>query len=80
MLEKLRSRHSIDLPAEGWKRSNGLLTVLGGIAVLFVIIPLLIALYATARYYTLGIVLGVAALVLALLVGAIRGKPGHARR
>ncbi|MFA5862582.1 MAG: hypothetical protein WDA16_12900 [Candidatus Thermoplasmatota archaeon] len=80
MIEKLRSRRSIDLPAEGWKNSRRLLAVLGGLAALFVILPLALALYGGARDHALGIVLGVSALVLALVVGAALGKPGHARR
>jgi len=80
MLEKLRSRHSIDLPAEGFRRSTGLLVTIGGIALLFVVLPLLVALYATARYYTLGIVVGVAALLLVWIAWGVIGKPGYARK
>ena len=79
MLEKLRSRHSIDLPAEGWRRSRGLLVVWGGIAVLFLLIPLALALYAGAKLVPLGIVAAFAALILVWIVGAIRGKPGARR-
>ena len=79
MLEKLRSRHSIDLPAEGWRRSRGLFVVWGGIAFLFVLVPLLLALYAGARLLPVGIVAAFGALLLALLVGAVRGKPGARR-
>jgi hypothetical protein len=80
MIEKLHSRHSIDLPAEGWRPARGLLAVWVTIAVLFVILPLLLALYATARYATMGIVLGVGALLLVWILWSIRGKPGYARK
>jgi hypothetical protein len=80
MLEKLRSRHSIDLPAEGFRRSNGLFVAIGGIALLFVLIPLLLALYAVARTATIGIAIGVAALLLVWIVWGAIGKPGYARK
>ena len=79
MLEKLRSRHSIDLPAEGWRPSRLLFVVWGGIAFLFVLAPLLLALYAGAKAVPVAIAVAFGALLLALLVGAIRGKPGARR-
>ena len=79
MLEKLRSRHSIDLPAEGWRPARGMVVVWGGLAVLFLLVPLLLTLYAGARLLPMGIVAGVGALLLAWLVGTIRGKPGARR-
>lgn len=89
MIEKLRSRHPIDVPAEGFRASRGLFTVIGGIAALFVLLPLGLALLlgvidVNARVLRIPVVLAIVAagatLVLVLLVGALRGKPGHARR
>lgn len=82
MLEKLRSRHPIDLPAEEWRRSRGLLGTLGAIALLFVLLPLGAALYSAVRdrNLLLGIGAAVGALVLVVLVAGARGKPGARRR
>lgn len=79
MLEKLRSRHSIDLPAEGFGRSHGLLFVWGGIAALFVALPLALTFYAGARILPYAIGTAAGALILVWLGGAIRGKPGSRR-
>lgn len=80
MLEKLRSRHPIDVPAEEWGRRRGFLVILGGIAALFVLLPLAGAAYAGAFRAPYAIAAGVGALVLVLVLGAVRGKTGHARR
>lgn len=80
MLEKLRSRHPIDVPAENWGRRRGFLVVMGGLATLFVILPLLGALYAGALDAPYAIAAAVGALVLVLLLAGARGKPGHQRR
>ena len=80
MLEKLRSRHPIDVPAEKWGASKGLLTVLGLIALLFVALPLLGALYGVIDQAPAALVVAFAALAAVLLGAALRGKPGHARR
>jgi hypothetical protein len=89
MIEKLRSRHPVDVPAEGFQRSTGLLTVIGGIAALFVLLPLGLALLfgvvdVNARVLRIPVIAAIvvagATFVLALLVGATRGKPHHARR
>lgn len=89
MIEKLRSRHPVDVPAEGFAASRGLLTVIGGIAALFVLLPLGLALLlgvidVNARVLRIPVILAIAAagatFVLVLMVAAMRGKPGHARR
>lgn len=79
MLEKLRSRHSIDLPAEGFGRSKFLFLVWGGIAGLFIGLPLALAAYAGARLLPLAIGAAVGVLVLLWVAGAVRGKPGSRR-
>lgn len=86
MLQKLRTRHPIDLPAEGWSRRRLFLAVLGGIAVLAVLIPLLLSLasagLSAVRGTTsvpLAVGVGVGLLVLVLLVAGARGKPGWDR-
>ena len=79
MLEKLRSRHSIDLPAEGFGRSKGLFVVWGGIAFLFIGVPLLLAFVKGALLIPLAVAAAIGAFLLAWLVGAIRGKPGSRR-
>lgn len=90
MLQKLRSRYPIDLPADGFGTKKAILAVLGGIAVLFLIVPFLLsplaALLRGARsddgvlpvVIAIGAAFGLLALV--LVVGGIRGKPGHARK
>lgn len=82
MLEKLRSRHPIDLPAEAWGRSRGLLGALGTLALLFLVLPLLAALYAAVRSRNLlmGVGAAIGALLLVLAIVGMRGKPGHRRR
>ena len=83
MLQKLRSRHPIDLPYGGFARKKGILTVLGGLAVLFVIVPLLLSplvqLNESARKAVVLVGAGVGLLVAVLLVGAILGKTGWDR-
>jgi hypothetical protein len=87
MLQKLRSRHSIDLPAETWGRRRPTLAILGIIAIVFLFVPLLLALISgiysdgavqVTRFQ--GIAAGVGLLLLVLIVGALRGKPGWARK
>lgn len=78
MLNKLRSRHPVDIPAEGFGRSRGLLTVLGGIAVLAVIIPVLLAIAEGAFTWAAGVAIGVGVIILAFIImGAIGVKPGY---
>ena len=83
MLQKLRSRHAVDLPYAGFGTKKGILTVLGGIAALFVLVPLLLsplaALSESARRALIAIAAGVGTLVLVLLVAGIRGKYGWKR-
>lgn len=83
MLQKLRSRHPVDLP-DRFGRKRGILAILGGLAVLFVIIPFLLS--PLAAYLRMGLVptalgIGAAVLVLVLVLGfgAARGKPGWDR-
>ncbi|GEM_PF-7123456 len=86
MLQKLRSRHSIDLPAETWGRRRPTLAILGLIAVVFLIVPFLIALLS--GFYdggvqvsrAEGIAAGVGLLLLVLIVAGLRGKPGWNRK
>ena len=83
MLQKLRSRHGVDLPYSGFGTKKGILAVLGGLAVLFVVIPLLlsplVALSDSVRRAAIAIAAGVGTLVLVLLVAGIRGKYGWQR-
>lgn len=82
MLEKLRSRHSIDLPVESWGRSRGLMGTLGAIALLFLGLPLLgvLAWAAWQRQPLYGMALAGAAFVLVFVVWGAWGKAGHRRR
>lgn len=80
MLEKLESRYPIDLPAESWGRRKLFLLVMTGILGLFVLLPLAGAAYAGALDAPLAIAAAFGALVLVLLVAAVRGKTGHARK
>ena len=86
MLQKLRSRHDIDLPYEGFGRRRPTLAILGLIAVAFLFVPLLLALVSgfwrdgsvhvsTAQ----GIAAGVGALLLVIIVATLVGKTGHDR-
>lgn len=84
MLQKLRSRHPVDLPAEGFGRKRGILAILGGLAVVFVIIPFLVSPLASLLNLGVaatGIAIGAAFVALALVLGfgAARGKPGWNR-
>lgn len=86
MLEKLRTRHPIDIPAEDWGRRKPILAILGGIAVLFLFVPLLMSLAGALLdgngLDLPGIVLvaaGFGVLLLALLIYGARGKVGHDR-
>ena len=83
MLQKLRSRHPVDLPYGGFGRKKGILTVLGGLAVLFVLVPLalspLVQLSESARKAVVLVGAGIGLLVVVLLFGAIRGTTGWDR-
>jgi hypothetical protein len=83
MLQKLRSRHPIDLPRGHWAHKRKFLGVLGILAVLFVIVPLLlsplVALSASVPRVAIAVAAGVGTLVLVLLVGGVRGKTGWDR-
>lgn len=91
MLQKLRSRHPIDLPAERWGRRRAFLVILGGLAVLALLVPLALAFLgpparAAMRGDSDGLVsfvvragVGLGVLAVVLLVYAAKGKPGHDR-
>ena len=83
MLQKLRSRHPIDLPQGHWTHKRGILMVLGGTAVLFVLLPFalspLVALSESSRKAMLAVAAGVGTLLLVLFVGGLRGKFGWDR-
>ena len=83
MLQKLRSRHAIDLPYSGFGMKKGILAVLGGILVLFVLLPLalspLAALSQSVPKAAIAIAAGFGALLLVLLLAGIRGKFGWQR-
>lgn len=82
MLQKLRSRHPIDLPVEGFGHKKVILAVLGGLFLLFVALPFLLSPLAAAREnmrLIVAVAAGFAALLLALLVGAAIGKKGWDR-
>lgn len=85
MLRKLRSREHLDLPTDGWKRRRPTLAILGLIAVLFLFVPLVLALvngvYDGGVQVTRaeGIAAGVGTLLLVLIVLSIKGKPGWER-
>lgn len=83
MLQRLRSRHPIDLPAGKWGHAKPILAVLGTLAVLFVVLPLLlsplVAAGASFRRALFLIAAGVGTLVLVLLITGVRGKFGWQR-
>lgn len=79
MLQKLRSRQPIDLPVESWGRRRPTLAILGVIAALFVVIPLVVALLGGGRVAPIPVAAGVGILLVVLLVAAARGKPGANR-
>lgn len=87
MIEKLRSRHPIDLPAERWRFNWILFLILGGIAGLFLFLPLGLAFAGPVGLALLerdlalpiAIVLAGGTFVSALVAGAVLGKPGHRR-
>lgn len=86
MLQKLRTRHPIDLPAEGWSRRRLFLAVLGGIAVLALVVPFLLSILSAglsgargSMSAPLAVGVGMGVLVLVLLVYGARGKPGWDR-
>lgn len=83
MLRRLQSRHPIDLPRGAWTHKKAILLVLGGIAALFVVIPLglspLVALSASMMPVVIAIGAGFGTLVLVLVVFGARGKFGWQR-
>jgi hypothetical protein len=83
MLRKLRSRHPIDLPRGKWGRAKPILAVLGTLAILFVLIPLLLSPLLAARVSipraAILIGAGFGTLVFVLVLGGIRGKSGWQR-
>lgn len=83
MLQRLRSRHAIDLPFGGFSLKKGILVILGGIAALFVVLPFLlsplVSLSARSRRTVIAIGASFAVLILVLLVAGIRGKFGWQR-
>lgn len=83
MLQKLRSRHAIDLPYGGFGTKKGILAVLGGIFALFVLTPFLlsplVALSASATRAIIMVGAGFGVLVLVLAIAGIRGKHGWQR-
>lgn len=78
MLQKLRSRHPVDLPYGKWGRAMPILMVLAGIAVLFVVIPFLLSPLAAASVSLRKVIVllgaGLGTLVLVLVLAGIRGK------
>lgn len=83
MLQRLRSRHAIDLPFGGFGFKKGIFLILGGIAGLFVLMPLglspLAALSESVLRTVIAVGAGFGALVLVLVVAGIRGKYGWQR-
>jgi len=83
MLQRLRSRHPIDLPRGAWQRKKGILAILGGTAVMFVLIPLalspLVALSESARKALILLAAGLGTLLFVLFIGGVRGKFGWDR-
>ena len=86
MLQKLRSRHPVDLPVSGYRKVKPLAFAIGTIAVLFVLVPLVVALFAGLTEdggldttWAPAIAAGVGTLLLVLLVAGIRGKAGWNR-
>lgn len=79
MLQKLRSRHPVDLPVEGFGRSGALVAIIGGLAVLAVIVPLVLAVAEGALTWAVGVAIGVGTIVVVfLLLGLTRMKAGYA--
>lgn len=83
MLQKLRSRHAIDLPFAGFGIKKGIFLILGGIAALFVLMPLGLSPLAALSESVVGTIVAIGAgfgiLVLVLVVAGIRGKYGWQR-
>ena len=83
MLQKLRSRESVDLPYEGFGRRRPTLVILGGIFALFVLVPFLLSpllnLRAELRATVLAVGAGFGALLLVILIGGAKGKFGWRR-
>lgn len=84
MLQKLRTREPIDLPAEGFGRKRGILAILGGLFVVFVLLPFLLSpLAALVRegvsVTVIAVGAAVATLLAVLFVTGLRGKPGWNR-
>lgn len=83
MLRRLRSRHPVDLPYQGFGRRRPTLAILGGLAVLFVVIPFLVSPLVSAsdsvRKTAIAIAAAFGTLFLVLLVTGARGKFGWQR-
>lgn len=86
MLDKLRSRHPVDLPAGRWGTKRMILVILGGIAAFFVLAPLGLSILGGLteggrlnKGAVISIGAGVGFLLVVLVVGGIRGKPGWER-
>lgn len=86
MIRKLRSRHPVDLPYDGFGRKKGILFVLGSLLALFVLIPLALALYGGltedgALDVSTGVAIAAAvgALLVVLAFAGLRGKVGWQR-
>ena len=83
VLRRLRSRHGVDLPYSGFGVRRPTLAILGLIAVLFVIVPLLVSPLAAAnesvRRTAIAIAAAFGTLFLVLLVAGARGKFGWQR-
>lgn len=83
VLRRLRSRHPVDLPYEGFGRRTPTLAILGLLAVLFVIVPFLVSPLAAAnesiRRTAIAIAAAFGTLFLVLAVAGARGKFGWQR-
>lgn len=82
MLQKLRSRHPIDLPVEGFGRKKAILAILGGLFLLFVALPFLLSPIAAGLEdvrLVVSAAAGFATLLLVLLIGTAIGKKGADR-
>lgn len=79
MLQKLRSRHPVDVPAEKWGRRRPTLAILGTIAVLFVLLPIVISFLGGGSVAPLPVAAGIGILLVVLVIAGARGKPGHDR-
>lgn len=83
MLQKLRSRHPIDLPFGAWGRKKAILVVLGGLTALFMLLPLaasaLVALGDSVVRAAILVGAGVGTLLVVLAIAGMKGKHGWQR-